>query len=104
MQRGVTMTSRNKGRRGRPWRRIQAQVLARDPWCTIQGPRCTGRSTTVDHIIPLSVAPHLAEVLSNLRGACLPCNSAGGARITNAKRRGRRAQQRTPVAFVRRAR
>lgn len=77
------MTAKGHGRTGRPWLRIRKQVLARDPICTI----CWARpSTTVDHIVPLSLRPDLAHVLTNLRGACLSCNSAGGARITNAKR------------------
>lgn len=87
----------SQGRAGRPWRRIRLQVLGRDPWCTIRGPRCTGRSTTVDHIIPLSRAPHLALELTNLRGACGPCNYAGGARITNAKARSRLPLQTGPT-------
>lgn len=88
------MSAKSHGRSGRPWRRLQAQILTRDPWCTIRGPKCTGRSTTVDHIIPLSIAPHLAHDPSNLRGACGPCNYRGGALLTNSKRR------RVPV-FVR---
>ncbi len=77
------MTS-SHGRSGRPWRRIREQVLRRDPYCTIRGPKCTGISTTVDHIIPLSVRPDLAHEMTNLRGACAADNYAGGARITNA--------------------
>ena len=80
----VTSTA-NHGRRGRPWRRIRQTVLKREPYCRIGGPRCTRVSTTVDHVIPLSVRPDLAHVLTNLRGACGACNYAGGARITNAK-------------------
>ena len=52
----------------------------------IRGPKCRGISTTVDHVVALSVDPSRAHDLSNLRGACGPCNYAGGARITNAKR------------------
>lgn len=93
------MSGANDGRRGRPWRRIRAQVLARDPWCTIRGPRCTGKATTVDHIIPLSIRPDLAHDPSNLRGACVPCNSAGGARMTNARRRQRRTRGAPPQSI-----
>lgn len=65
----------------------------------IRGPKCRGVSTTVDHIVPLSVAPELAHVRTNLRGACGPCQFAGGARITNAKRKGYRPtpQANTPA-------
>jgi 5-methylcytosine-specific restriction endonuclease McrA len=80
-------TPKSHGRSGRPWRRIREQILTRDPQCMIRGPKCTGRSTTVDHIVPLSVAPHLAHDLTNLRGACVPCNSRGGQKITTAKRK-----------------
>lgn len=81
------MTAQRHGRKGRPWRRIRAEVLARDPFCTIRGPKCTGLSTTVDHIVPLSVRPDLAHDLNNLRGSCAADNCAGGARLTNAKRK-----------------
>lgn len=80
------MTAQHHGRKGRPWRRLRAQVLARDPHCTIRGPKCKGYSTTVDHIIPLILRPDLAHDLSNLRGACQACNCAGGARVGNARR------------------
>jgi 5-methylcytosine-specific restriction endonuclease McrA len=80
------VTAASHGRSGRPWRRIREQILKRDPYCTIRGPKCKGYSTTVDHIVPLSLAPELAHDLSNLRGACGPCNFAGGSRITNGAR------------------
>lgn len=86
------MTS-SHGRSGRPWRTLRLEILARDPWCQIRGPKCTGKSTTVDHVIPLSQRPDLAHDPANLRGACGPCNYRGGARLTNARARARRAQQ-----------
>ncbi len=79
-------TAATHGRSGRPWRRIRQQVLARDPYCRIGGPRCTGISSTVDHVRPLSTHPELAHDLDNLRGACPGCNSRGGAVLTNARR------------------
>jgi 5-methylcytosine-specific restriction endonuclease McrA len=82
------VTAEHHGRKGRPWRRIRQEVLKRDPLCTIRGPKCKGYSTTVDHIVPLTVDPSRAHDLTNLRGACFSCNSAGGARITNARRNG----------------
>lgn len=42
---------RSKGRTGRPWRRIRAQVLAESTTCWICG---HDGSDTVDHVIPLS--------------------------------------------------
>lgn len=43
---------------------------------------------TLGHIIDVDTAPELAYVPSNYGPQCEPCNTAGGARITNAKRRG----------------
>lgn len=60
----------NHGRRGRPWRRIRAQVLQEEPRCHF----CGKPSTTVDHVMPLSTHPQLAHVRSNLRGVCRDCN------------------------------
>ncbi len=79
------MTAQHHGRRGRPWRRIRVQVLKRDPYCTICGPKCTGISTTVDHVVALSVDPSRAHDLSNLRGACAACNYRRGAQMTNSR-------------------
>lgn len=81
------MTPVSHGRSGRPWRELRARVLVEEPYCMIRGPKCTRWSTTVDHVIPLSVRPDLAHVRSNLRGACGPCNYGLGARLVNAKRR-----------------
>ena len=87
------MTALWHGRKGRPWRRLREMVLARDPVCTI----CWRRpATTVDHVVPLSVRPDLAHVVSNLRGACASCNAAGGAALINGRhsRRPRRINSR----------
>lgn len=66
------------GRRGRPWRRLREQVLREEPLCYL----CRRRpSTVVDHRVPLSVAPNLAHVRSNLAGACAPCNGRKGDRM-----------------------
>lgn len=76
---------------GRAWRDLRAKVLAGDPWCAI----CRNRpATTVDHIVPVTLGG--AEMdLGNCRPACGPCNYAGGARITNARRAGRVPTQRS---------
>lgn len=82
--------------RGRPWRRLHAQILARDSHrCQMHGPKCTVIATTVDHIIPKRLGG--TDHPSNLRAACLPCNSAGGARITNTTRRQGRPKPRKPT-------
>jgi 5-methylcytosine-specific restriction protein A len=85
--------------RGRPWRRLQAQILQRDHYlCQMRGPRCTTHATTVDHILPKSRGG--TDHPNNLRAACAPCNYAGGARITNTTRRGRKPRPvRLPTAI-----
>lgn len=83
---GGCLVTAPERRAGRPWRRLRAQILAGNPICAI----CFRRpATTVDHIVPIS---HGGRELDpqNCRPACAPCNYAGGARITNAGRRGRR--------------
>ena len=65
----------------------------------IRGPKCKGVSTTVDHIVPISVAPELAHERTNLRGACYACNYAGGARITNRRRLPTPAPPAPPPAY-----
>jgi 5-methylcytosine-specific restriction endonuclease McrA len=67
----------------RAWRKLRAKVLREEPECRIQGPGCIGVATTVDHIVPRSVAPQLTMTRTNLRGACARCNySRGNARTT----------------------
>lgn len=46
---------------------------------------------TLGHHIDVDVAPELAYDPNNYGPQCEPCNAAGGARITNAKRKGVRA-------------
>lgn len=56
---------------------ITRVVLARDPHCRLRI-KCRGaRSTTVDHIHPLSLGGQPFE-LANCRGSCGPCNYARG--------------------------
>ena len=82
------MSANTHGRKGRPWRTLRLQILARDPYCQIRGPRCTYWSTQVDHRLPLSQYPELAHDPDNLQGACAACNARGGAQLTNNKRYG----------------
>lgn len=60
------------------WRRLAKQAASEEPLCWLQLPGCTGRSTTGDHVIPVSIRPDLALVRSNVRGACKPCNRKRG--------------------------
>lgn len=60
------------------WRRLAKQVIREEPVCWLQLPGCTKISTTADHIIPLIIAPQLALMRSNCRGACKRCNYRRG--------------------------
>lgn len=79
---GVRMTD---PRGTRAWRKLRAQVVAEEPTCQVRGPRCTGLSTTADHIIEVDLRPDLALERGNLRGACGPCNYGAGAAYGNRK-------------------
>jgi 5-methylcytosine-specific restriction endonuclease McrA len=56
------------------WRRLSARVAAEEPICWLRLPGCTTRSTTGDHVKPVSTHPHLALDRTNVRGACAHCN------------------------------
>jgi len=66
------------GRSGHKWRQIRMQVLAANNTCWLCG---LPGADTVDHIIPLSLAPELAHEMSNLKPAHKSCNSRKGAKI-----------------------
>lgn len=88
------VAGKNAGRSGRRWRALVQRVRARDRVCY----RCrqpidwsvpyrdpeTGEvnpdSGSVDHVVPLSIRPDLAEDLANLAAAHLQCNQAAGAK------------------------
>ena len=58
------------------WQAVRAQVLRDEPVCR----ECarlglTEPATQVDHVVPLSVAPHLAYVRSNLQPVCTACHA-----------------------------
>jgi 5-methylcytosine-specific restriction endonuclease McrA len=57
---------------------IRAEVFrAKGALCLIQLAGCTGKATTVDHLIPdVDGGPHTVE---NLAPACRPCNQKRGA-------------------------
>lgn len=72
--------------RGRAWRTLRAQVLAEEDFCQLCGawvdkalPRGRKWSAQVDHIVPVSVAPQLLMVRSNLRLCHQFCNQSRGA-------------------------
>lgn len=76
-----------KGRSGRPWRRFVALVKETYPpvchlcgeWIDLGLHYLDDRSWTVDHVVPLSMAPHLAEEITNARPAHRGCNIKKGA-------------------------
>ena len=86
--------SENTGRRGRPWRRLRAQVLREEPVCRYCGIRA---STVADHVLPLSQYPHLAMTRSNVTGACAWCNGSKSDRA--APRRPRPPRGVTPLTW-----
>lgn len=64
-----------------PWPKFRKLVLERDGYrCQIGGPKCTGKATTVDHIVPPPTGPWFDP--TNLRAACHPCNYGKAGRST----------------------
>jgi hypothetical protein len=76
--RKVSGMAKSDGRMGHRWRQIREQVLGTNNVCHLCG---VPGADTVDHIIPLSLAPELAHDLSNLRPAHRSCNSRKGAKV-----------------------
>lgn len=71
------------------WRRFRATVLRLDlpkskrPRCQVDGPKCIGTATHVDHIHPLAMGGQKYDPL-NVRPSCEPCNTGRrGHRPTN---------------------
>lgn len=56
------------------WQKLRLQVIREEPVCRLRLSCCTWRSTTADHIIPVSHRPDLKYMRQNLRGSCQPCN------------------------------
>ena len=72
------MTSPYAGRSTRQWKRLRARVLEQSDICWLCG---QAGADTLDHIVPLSVAPHLAESPDNVAPAHRSCNSSRGKRL-----------------------
>jgi 5-methylcytosine-specific restriction endonuclease McrA len=70
--------AKTDGRAGHKWRQIRAQVLATNTICWLCG---LPGADSVDHVIPLSVAPELAHDPANLKPAHRRCNSKKGAKV-----------------------
>lgn len=60
---------------GRIWQRIRRQVLATSDICWICG---KPGSSSVDHVVPVSLDPGRALDPTNVRPAHLTCNSSRG--------------------------
>lgn len=72
------MLSPYHGRSTATFKRLRKQVLKESTICWLCG---QPDADTVDHVVPLSIAPHLGEVLDNLRAAHMRCNSARGNKL-----------------------
>lgn len=70
--------SKSDGRQSRAWRKLRSEVLAASSVCWICG---HPGADTVDHLVPLSLAPELAHERSNLAPAHRSCNSRKGQRL-----------------------
>ncbi len=81
-----------KGGSTTAWRKLRRWVLDRDGWrCQVDG--CGRYADTVGHLDPLAEGhPKLAEP-DRLRAECRTHNFAGGAAMTNARRRAERDDQ-----------
>jgi 5-methylcytosine-specific restriction endonuclease McrA len=60
---------------GRRFQELSRKVLARDGYrCRVRSPRCIGKATVTDHIIPWQVGGAKWD-MANLRASCKPCNA-----------------------------
>ena len=77
---GLALSSkRNDPRLSRKYKEVRLKALARDGYvCFYCG--AENKDMTIDHIIPISVAPELAIDIENMVTACKPCNSSKGSR------------------------
>jgi len=66
---------RSLGHTGHRWRKLRAQVLRESTVCWICG---KDGSTTVDHIVPVSLDPGRCLDPTNVRPAHVTCNSSRG--------------------------
>jgi 5-methylcytosine-specific restriction endonuclease McrA len=69
------------------YKRNRQIVLERNPLCVWNLKGCTGRATTADHLVAVSRGG--SNDLSNLVGACEPCNRRRGVALGNDTKRRR---------------
>ena len=72
-RKGATRTSQAEHRR---W---AAKVKARDPFCRIRLPGCTGITQQADHIVPVALGGAEFDV-ANGQGACRSCHGKKSSR------------------------
>jgi HNH endonuclease len=78
--------ARTWGRKGRPFRRAQAQCFAEEHICYLCGEPVdqtlanyrSPRARSVHHLVPPDIAPELANDRANMRLAHIGCNSKHG--------------------------
>lgn len=77
-------------------RLVRATLATYGTRCHLAGPRCIGRATTADHLVPRSRGG--PDALVNLRPACAPCNRQRGDMTLDEWRQlyGRTTHQLTP--------
>lgn len=106
--------ARTWGRKGRPWRAVQAKVYAEETHCYLCGKPVdqtlanyrSSEARSVHHLIPPDIEPRLAHARENLRLAHLGCNSKYGRGVYGGPPRGTTPQGRSTGrgAYRRRAR
>ena len=77
------MTDPYFGRSTRTFKAMRLRVLEQSNICWLCG---QAGADTVDHIVPRSIAPELAESIDNLLPAHRGCNSSRGNRTPQAAR------------------
>jgi 5-methylcytosine-specific restriction endonuclease McrA len=65
------------------WQQLVKVVVVEEPVCWLRLWGCTRRSTTGDHVVPVSVRPEWALLRWNVKGACESCNYRRGGRAVS---------------------
>lgn len=82
------------------WRKLAKQVATEEPTCWLRFEGCTIRSTTGDHVIPVTDRPDLALERANVHGACSSCNYKRGNLPIESLRLGTSTTDRPPALGV----
>jgi len=81
-----TREDRHSFYKSNPWRAMRLYILNRDKLCQV----CLSKNkltiaNTVDHIVDLSVSPHLSLDPKNCQGLCTSCHSRKTSKEHNGK-------------------